>query len=68
MSSGESEDAATSKINSLEELNKFISEKDNSQNTVYVSDVPAVCRDFPCIVGIDEAGRGPVLGKQQTIL
>lgn len=34
----------------------------NTQNYKLFSDVPKVCRTSPCVLGIDEAGRGPVLG------
>lgn len=30
---------------------------------VFQSPVPSLCKSEECIVGIDEAGRGPVLGN-----
>lgn len=56
-----------SKINCLQALGPYIATKDNSESFQYFSDIPKLCFEKPCILGVDEAGRGPVLGKMNNL-
>lgn len=57
------ESPAETYIDSLEKLGPYIATKDNAESFVHFSKIPQTCLDEPCMLGVDEAGRGPVLGK-----
>lgn len=57
------EEKETNKITSLEELGPYIQKQNNAKSFVHFSKIPQKCFDEPCMLGVDEAGRGPVLGK-----
>jgi ribonuclease H2 subunit A len=50
-------------ITSLDTLKDYILSKDNAKSFVYFSSIPDICKNEECLLGVDEAGRGPVLSS-----
>lgn len=61
----DAESSESQQIDSLQKLGPFIAAKNNAESFVYCSELPKICFDEPCMLGVDEAGRGPVLGKKR---
>ncbi|XP_075218182.1 ribonuclease H2 subunit A isoform X2 [Lycorma delicatula] len=50
------------KVDKTDCLKDIFSSTSNSKSVTLVSKFPDVCKDEACVLGVDEAGRGPVLG------
>lgn len=58
--------ADTYQCKSSIDISSFI--KENTQNCLVKSDVHQCMKELDCWVGIDEAGRGPVLGMRYSFV
>lgn len=50
-------------MDSLESLEQCIKSNNNFTKFLLNTEVPDVCKSEACMLGVDEAGRGPVLGE-----
>lgn len=63
---GESEERCNTALmypQNVQELTSYCAKSNRDVNCFISSRIPDICKKQPCILGIDEAGRGPVLGN-----